>query len=102
MFTLLTLFTAALTALAGPVPPRPGQPEPGHENIFFVPVKLLDANFCFDDRSWGIADGNPLHVSQCPGDFGNWVWKPVPDSDERYHLTLLGTSRCIGYSLRGE
>lgn len=95
---LLTL-SVALTALAGPVPPKPGQPEPGHESIFFVPVKVQDAGLCFDDNVPGML-GEAVTASKCRGDFGSWIWKPLEDG--YYHLTLLGLDRCVGFDLRSE
>ena len=97
--SLLFTLSVALTALAGPVPPKPGQIEPGHESIFFVPVKVQDAGLCLDDNVAGNL-GEAVTASQCRGDFGSWIWKPLEDG--YYHLTLLGLDRCVGFDLRGE
>jgi hypothetical protein len=97
--SLLLTLSVALTALAGPVPPKPGQVEPGHESIFFVPVKVQDAGLCLDDDVAGNL-GEPVTASQCRGDFGSWIWKPLEDG--YYHLTLLGLDLCVGFDLRGE
>lgn len=97
--SLLLTLSVALTALAGPVPPKPGQVEPGHESIFFVPVKVQDAGLCVDDSAAGNL-GEAVWASQCKGDFGSWIWKPLEDG--YYHLTLLGMDRCVGFDLRSE
>lgn len=99
MYGLLVTLSVALTALAGPIPPKPGQPAPGLEGVFFVPVKVKDTGLCFDDNVAGNI-GDAVTASTCKGDFGSWIWKPVEDG--YYHLTLFGMDRCVGFDLRGE
>lgn len=98
MLAFFLTLLLALPALAGPVPPPPGQPEPGHESVFFVPVKVQGTNLCLDDYVAG-AYGDPVEAAPCRGDWGNFVWKPLEDGF--YHLTFVGYS-CVGYDPQSE